>query len=416
MGSKIKKADLDAMIREVVGPEIAKLREELNKPVTDNTRGLVGAANQPGNAGESGPSPGGTRDGDEKTERRLALARIAKASRIARGDPERMVRVLREQGYERTAATFQRALTGNTMADGAIFLPPTYAEEFIEMLRPMTVVRQAGARTLPLDGTLEIGRQNGGAVARWGEEGGTTRASQPTTGSVKLVEKKLTVIVPVGNKLIYSANRSAEQFVTDDMLAGAAVETDAKHLRGDGSQSAPKGLRYLCNAANVFQRTQAGGQNTVVTATNDLTRAVRQVAQANIPMKMKDSFAWFLSSRSYWWLHSLRDGNNNLVFGNEMDNGRLLGFPVYDTQQVPDNLGAGGNESEVIFAAMPQVIIGDSPAVRVEAIPDGTYVDANGNMVSGVSNDETVFRLVLYTDIALRHDRAVSVITTVDWV
>lgn len=407
MGSKIKKADLDAMIREAMGPELAALRAELNRPVTRNAAGIVeGTTPQPDTTRSD------TRDGDEKTERRLGLVRCAKALRLAGGDPERAVKILKQQGYERAAAKFERALTGMSIGDGSVFMPPEYSSEFIELLRNRTVVRKAGAREVPLSGTLEIGRQNGGATATWGEPDSTTRASQPSTGTVKLVERTLTVIVPAKNSLILKADRSAEQFIQDDLIACAAVESDAKHLRGTGSASAPKGIRYLANPANTFAATSG---KSVATATADLTKAIRLVAESNIPMDVKTDFAWFLNARVFWWLAGLRDGNNNLVFKPELDEGRLFGFPVWQTQQIPGNLGAGGTDSEVIFAAMSQVIVGNSEAVRVEAIANGTYVDADGKMVSGVSNDETVFRLVLGTDCALRHDQAAAVIHTVDW-
>ena len=64
---------------------------------------------------------------------------------------------------------------------------------------------------------------------------------------------------------------------------------------------------------------------------------------------------------------------------------------------------------------MPQVLIGEDPEVTVEAIPNGAYVNSSGTMVSGVSADITPIRLVLYTDLALRHRKAASVIDTVDW-
>lgn len=405
---KVTKEALQVMMREAVGPDIAALREELNRKATDNTRGLQTAANPPVEPARAAD----TRDGDEKTERRFGLVRCAKALRLGNGDPERAIKVLKAQGYERAAEKFERALAGVTLTDGGVFMPPEYSAEFIDLLRNRTVVRKAGAREIPLNGTLEIGRQNGSATATWGEETSSTNASEPTTGTVKLVERKLTVIVPAKNGLILKADRSAEQFIQDDMLKTAAVESDAKHLRGTGSASAPKGLRYLANSANVFAVTSG---KTVVTATADLYKAVRLVAEANVPMDVATDFAWFMSPRSYYWLSSLRDGNNNLVFAAELAQGRLAGFPAFQSTQVPSNLGSGGAESEIIFAAMSEFIVGNSEQARIEAIANGTYLNSAGTLVSGVSADETVFRLVLYTDSALRHDKAAAVITGVDW-
>lgn len=45
--------------------------------------------------------------------------------------------------------------------------------------------------------------------------------------------------------------------------------------------------------------------------------------------------------------------------------------------------------------------------------PGGSYLDANGNMVSGISNDQTVVRAIVQHDINMRQEAAVVVLNGV---
>lgn len=409
----IKKSELNETIRGIVAEQLGKafteewekFRSKANEPVTRNAAGIASAGT---------PAPAPRADEDEKAEAKLGLVRIAKAMALCGNDHERAAKLIEKWGYGRTSERFARALSGTTESTGAALVPVEYSTEFIEMLRNQTVVRQAGARQLTFEGkSLEMGRQDSSATAAWGEEATAVSASQLATGTLKLDKKKLIIITPVGNGLIKQANRSIEQMVMEDLLLTAQVESDAKHLRGAGTASSPRGIRYQAHADNVFTRT-GGGTATIATVTNDLTKAIRLVKAANVPVG-KDEGVFFMNARSEYFLMSLRDGNNNLVFAQEMAQGRLFGFKYFSTEQLPQTLGGPGDESEIIFAAMPQVLIGEDPEVTVEAIPNGAYVNSSGTMVSGVSADITPIRLVLYTDLALRHRKAASVIDTVDW-
>lgn len=67
---------------------------------------------------------------------------------------------------------------------------------------------------------------------------------------------------------------------------------------------------------------------------------------------------WGMSNRSYMKLYGLRDGNGNKVYP-EMANGMLKGYPIERTSAIPQNLGAGSNESEIYFADFNDVVIGE---------------------------------------------------------
>jgi HK97 family phage major capsid protein len=110
------------------------------------------------------------------------------------------------------------------------------------------------------------------------------------------------------------------------------------------------------------------------------------------------------------------DANSNPVWRAEMaEKGTLLGFPFKISDQIPENLGGGANESEVYFGDFADLLITMFGETRVDATTEGAYDDA-GTLRSTFSRDETAIRVIAAHDLTQRHDGAFSVIQAVIWV
>jgi len=96
--------------------------------------------------------------------------------------------------------------------------------------------------------------------------------------------------------------------------------------------------------------------------------------------------------------------------------GTLLGFRYETTTQIPNNLGGGGNESEVYFVDFSSVIIAESSTLQVSVFEGGSFDDGTGNIVSGISTDQTLIRSIARHDLGCRQRGAeVSVIDEVTY-
>lgn len=84
------------------------------------------------------------------------------------------------------------------------------------------------------------------------------------------------------------------------------------------------------------------------------------------------------------------------------------------TNQLPENLGDSGNESEIYFVDMSQVLIADTMMYRIAISTDATYKDGD-ELVSAFSRDQTVMRIIAEHDFGLRHDKACSIATGIKW-
>lgn len=296
----------------------------------------------------------------------------------------------------------------STNTKGGYLVDTAYSQDFIGLLRPQVVIRRMGARSVPMpDGNLTMRKQTAATNAGYVGE----RQPAPTTDlavdQLKMSAKTLRALVPITNQLIRRAAMGVDAMVRDDLVRSAAVKEDQQFLRGAGSDTAPKGLRSLIAAGNVLV---AQGNANLVTVTSDLARLRLKVINANIPMS---KCGYIMSPTTLTFLESLRDGNGNKAFP-EIAEGRLGIYPIGVTTSVPDNLGAGGDESEIYFGDYEQFLIGDTYQVTLAASSEAAY-DDNGTIRSAFSNDETVIRLIQEHDTQLRYDAAFAVLTAVKW-
>ena len=297
----------------------------------------------------------------------------------------------------------------STNTKGGYLVDTAYSRDFIDLLRPRVVIRRLGARSVPMpDGNLTMRKQTAGTQASYVGERTPAPTTDITVGQLTMSAKKLMALVPITNQLIRRASFGVDALVRDDLLASASVKEDQQFLRGVGSATAPTGVRNLIAGANVLIMTAAPD---LAKVTFDLGRMILAVKNANVPML---SPGWIMSPRVREYLASIRDGNGNIAFPSIEANGMLRGYPIAETTSVPDNLGAGTNESEIYFGDWSQFLIGDTYQIALAASDTAAY-DDGGTIRAAFSNDETVIRLIEEHDTQMRYDRAVSVLTGVTW-
>lgn len=148
---------------------------------------------------------------------------------------------------------------------GGAFIPPAEQGELIELMRAREVLTAAGAREMPLppNGRLVLPRQTGATTAHWVGERKSTTASEPETGSLALIAKKMGVLVKSPNELFKFATPSWEQFLRTDMARVAALKLDRDALVGAPSAVGVKGLIHYSGVTN-----STGGAGIVATDTN----------------------------------------------------------------------------------------------------------------------------------------------------
>jgi HK97 family phage major capsid protein len=306
-----------------------------------------------------------------------------------------------------------KALTGldptSNIGTGGALVPVEYMQEIIELLRSRNVVRASGARVFPLEtGAMNIPRHTGAATAAYVGENTNHTTSDQSFDQVTLRAKKLIASTAVSNDLMRSSDPNADQVVRDDIVATLANRQDLAFLRGDGTSDDPVGILNAIAGAN---SQSANATVNIANVVADATAAMELVEGADTPMLRP---VWYMTSRTKNGLLRLVTSEGNFLFRDELSAGTFMGYPYFITNQIPKNLGAGTNETEVYFGDATEALIGDTRVFDLEVFPGGAYYDGS-NVISGIAQDQTVIKVVSTHDFDLRHDTSFSVTDSVLW-
>jgi len=298
----------------------------------------------------------------------------------------------------------QDATAGGALVQGDV------ADYFFDVLRPKVAVLGLGAQEVPMPSRqLKISGFTGDATSTFVGEPNTQEVkSQPTTGARNLSAKTQLTLVPISNQFLDSPpGPRITRFIEQSTTRRVGITQDAKAIRGAGTEFTPKGLTKWAKTT-----TAAAGSPTLITALADLGGMLNRLESADVPM---EKLGIILSPRSKNWLmFKALDGQNKPYFLDEMRGGTLLGIPFRATNNVPNNVGTGGNKSEIILADFAMVLYGTVNGIQVEYFAEGSYTE-NGVLVSAMERNEQVMRLVLEWDLNVEHEEAVDVLNDVAW-
>lgn len=344
----------------------------------------------------------------EKLEPGIMVARIAQSVYLGNSD-QRAMAAAAEELYGSDMGQIVANMEQATNSKGGFLVDTAYSQDFIDVLRPRVVIRNMGARSVPMpEGNLTMRKKTAGTSASYVGERVAAPTTDMTVAQLTMSAKRLTAIVPVTNQLIRRSSMNVQMMIRDDLVEGVAVKEDQQFLRGTGSATAPTGLRNLIAVGNVIT---ANATVNLVNVTADLGKLRLAVLNANIPMTQ---CGYIVSPRTLLYLETLRDGNGNKAFP-EIAEGRLGIYPIAATTSVPDNLGVGTNKSEVYFGDFAQFMIGDTEQIAIAASDVAAY-DDGGTLRAAFSNDETVVRVITEHDTQVRYDTAFAVLTDVAWI
>ncbi|WP_046168271.1 phage major capsid protein [Chromobacterium vaccinii] len=341
------------------------------------------------------------------------MARMAAALIEAQGNYREAANIADERGYGQEVAA---ALNTGSPSAGGVLVPTNMAREVIELLRPKTVVRKLGARSLPLNnGNLTIPRLRGGATV--GYIGSDSDA--PVTGvkfdDLKLSSKKMSALVPISNDLLSNAGISpnVDQLIVDDLTSSVGAREDKAFLRDDGSGNLPKGLRHWALANSVFTAPELSAIDATALQVleNFLNKLILSLEGADANMV---SPGWVMSPRTFRFLEGLKDMKGSKVYP-ELANRTLKGYPVGVTTQIPNNLGKDGDESELYFADFGDCFIGEDQSLVIDFSKEATYKDTDGQMVSAFQRDQTLIRVIAKHDFGPRHQESIAVGVGIKW-
>jgi HK97 family phage major capsid protein len=345
----------------------------------------------------------------EKAEKGLMASRFMRAVAAGKGDLTRSARFAAKHWGD-GADTIVKALEASDAESGGVLIPTQWSGEVIELLKERTTVRRLGPRVIPMPtGSMQMSKLTGGATAGYIGESQNLPVTEQTFGNINLTWKKLAALIPVSNDLLRFNTEGADMIVRDDAVSAMATREDQAFLRDDGTQFTPKGLRHWVPAGNIMQ---ANATVNLANVTSDLAAMILTLREANVRFL---NVNWIMAPRTEFFLLSLRDGNGNFAYRDEMLRGTLWGFPYGSTTEMPTNLGTGGDESEIMLADFADILLGESNTLEVMASDVAAYFDGT-QVQAAFSLDQTVIRLIAHHDLQVRHEESLALMNEVVWV
>jgi HK97 family phage major capsid protein len=298
-------------------------------------------------------------------------------------------------GLDRVMASFEKTVgprmskTINlaTAGEGGLLVEGQMLELWLKPLVAMSVVLGLRPEMIPVIGN--VFGVNGWEVLptiTWVEEVNTlSLLTQPEEGERESNMRKAMALMPVSAEYREAASPAVFRRLEEMMLVAFSSGFDVELINGAGLNNRIKGLRTLITA------TAASSGSTLPLVLDDVQVIMTSVDESNIRGMSRK--AWIVSERTKnHIMFGLRTTNDDVPFFlMEMLTGTWLGSPFGSTTNMPTNLG-GGSDTEIIFQAMDQFLVGQGPSLDVQWFENASYTQSGGDLVSTIEEDTEVLR------------------------
>lgn len=340
----------------------------------------------------------------------LIFGRIWRAAACAHNDKdftrEGPMRVLVDRYHDRSTATMlERAMSVGTPSEGGFAVPDVLSDQWIPLLYPVSKLLFLGARIMPMpEGNMRVPRVASGGTFSYGKENAKILASQPSVGEVKFAAKKLRGLVAISNDLLRVQSAMADAIVRDDGIKGMAAAFDRAGFVALGSEDEPLGALKDPSATQV-------AINGLVTGDTP-TKFVTTLVNANVDPDGPGKFGWAFNATVWEQLYNLKTTTGQYLFREQMDQGKLLGYPFGRTTRIAN--GTDANEKTTVgFGDWSEYWIARQGELEIVATTEGGYYDAAGNAQLPFGLDQTVLRFIDKHDMRLRQAAAMAVSSNV---
>lgn len=327
----------------------------------------------------------------EKLEPGISFARAARCLALSKqhhmpvGDIAKSVYPSDDKLYQ--AVTAKSAVPAAstlsaTWADNLILDSGASFGDFVEYLRPRTLVGQISdrLRRLPFDTPVLI--QGTGGVGKWTKEGSNKPLTSWTYTKTKMEPLKVAAIAAATQEMLSRASAAADALLRDELAraVGAAIDTTFVSDDAAVTDTSPAGIR-----TGVSALTLTGG-GTIAGIRCDIATMLKELAGDNL--SVSGSF-WVMPETVAIDLSLIANEVGNAAFpGIGPTGGTLAGLPVFVSSYVPTE----SDGPVVMLMKGDEIFLGDEGGVQVKMSDQASLV--MDNAPSGNSTTPTAAQVV----------------------
>lgn len=262
-----------------------------------------------------------------------------------------------------------KALSLGTDSAGGYLVPTVdLPERFIERLDNQTVCVQAGCQVWDgLRGApVNVPKEVNASTVYWVGENADITASDTSYGQVQLNPHGAAALLKMSRLLVENNAVAAEAFLRRRLAKDLALATDLALLRGTDTNNQPAGV---INVSGI--NTYAMGTNGGVPEFSDAKAIQYELNTDNAP---EEGRVWIMNSRTWNTFDTrlINSQTNRYALQASLRDGtprRMLGHPVFVTNQIPNNLTKGSSNdcSQVFLGVIDTLILGRWGAMVIEA-------------------------------------------------
>lgn len=354
-----------------------------------------------------------------KPEPGIRFARYARCLGISRKSGRDLMGVVQDEYGTRDpdlVGVVKAAVTAvNTTTDNALIGNVGGFGDFVEFLRPQTIVGRFGAGGIPalrrVPFRVPLIKQTGASTGYWVGEGKAKPLTKPAWGRTELSPLKAANIAVATMEVLRDSSPSAETLLRDDLAAAIASAIDTAFI--DPTNAGSAGVKPSSITNGITPIESSGGTAAAIRA--DVQAAMTVFIAANNPLS---AGVWVMSSSVALALSMMRTALDQPEFsGITVNGGTFFGLPVIVSEYVTDYVVLM-NASDVWFADDGGVAVDFSTEASLEMsdAPTGSSVTPTGaELVSMFQTNSVAFRAERTLNWTRRRDTGVAVIDNVTW-
>ena len=374
--------------------------------------------------------------GVEKLAPGIAFARIAKVKALARLDGESVRDVAKSLYGEDSSvyghfvkAAVPAANTGNPGWAGNLITDGGAFADFVEFLRPMSIVGKFGTgnipalRQIPFDTPVLI--QSSGGTGYWVGEGKAKPLTSWTTSRTTMTPLKVATIAAVTEEMLRRSSIVADAWIRDELARAVTARIDQTFI--DPTAAAVAGVSPASITNGVTPIISSG--NTADDIRADMLALSAAYRAAN---NSTSGTVWIMPEGVAEALSMMVNPLGQAEFpGITAEGGSFLGKPVITSEYVPssydpDGAGAGVAGAIVALAKAQDIFFGDEGGVQVDFSREASLEMADNpahnsttptpaQMVSMFQTNSVAFRAERALNWMKRRPEAVAVLASVNW-
>lgn len=354
---------------------------------------------------------------EKPLEKGIAFARFAKSLAAANGSRTEALEIAKRQ-YPRDAKlhhVLKAAVGAGTTTDpqwaGSLVEYQEYAQDFVEFLRPQTIIGRFGQGNIPalrqVPFNIRIPAQTSGGSASWVGQGKAKPLTRFDFESITFGFSKVAAIAVLTDELIRFSNPAADALVRNSLAEAVIARLDADFVNPAKAEVANVSPASITNGAQ--QIPSSGSPDT------DSTNAFQVFIDAGL---QPTGGVWLMSSTTALALSKRKNALGQKEYPDmTMFGGTFEGLPAIVSQYV-GNLLVLVNAPDIYLADDGGVAVDMSreASLEMESEPTGDSVTPTPTeMVSMFQTNSVAIRAERWINWKRRRTAAVAVITGVNY-